>query len=142
MSSNRFNPWKWKRKSGAAAAGWRRWLANQAKGRTGIIPRWLLNGYTTADSANVAGWLDGCGQGGYDGGFGDVNNAAVAAGGGDGTAVRHGGSQMYNSEGDRPRFELEREKEKVTDLLLADERTFRKLSPRRAPPLLQKQLAD
>lgn len=62
----------------------RRWLANQAKGRTGIIPRWLLNGYTTAADAVSPG--GGMRAEGYDGGFGDVNNAD-AAGGGDGTTA-------------------------------------------------------
>ena len=40
----------------------------------------------TTDTAKV-GWLDGCGQRGYHGGFGDVNNATDTAGGGDGTTV-------------------------------------------------------
>ena len=31
--------------------------------------------------------VDGCGQRGYDGGFGDVNNATDTAGGGDGTTM-------------------------------------------------------
>ena len=37
-----------------------RWLANQARGRTGIIARWLLNGSTAA--ALMEEWMDGCGQ--------------------------------------------------------------------------------
>ena len=73
----------------AATAGLRRWLANQAKGRTGIIPRWLLNGYITTGhrrhrQSRVVGWTR---AEGYDGGFGEVNNATDTAGGGDGTAM-------------------------------------------------------
>ena len=44
---------------------------------------------TPTPSRRVDGWTDadGCGQRGYDGGFGDVNNATDTAGGGDGTAA-------------------------------------------------------
>ena len=56
--------------------------------------------------------VDGCGQRGYDGGFGDVNNATDTAGGGDGTAaaakctteraiVRHSTQKEREGESDR-----------------------------------------